>query len=327
MTVQEVVLDLLSYANVYGFDLGGVDEDETEIVRAVAAVNHALQDIYRDGPQSLRYDSRSSFINAPTSINLAFVQGAKTATMVADFAAWMRGCSILVDGDSVLNRIVDITEATGTSTFSLQRAYLGTTGTHSCLVYGDAFLMDADVVAIIEPVWLSPDNVRLRPAQTKTDFMHSNYSWWTCPRSGRYCCYIPFYTTWEKVTGVPTTYRVEQRSDSAITGGGSIYLGLNPMPTVIGNVSYDVYRKPVLISRDDLAEDGGNDPDVAIAAIPDDMVESVLLPIARWKYVGAHPEAKIGEKNATLKAAYDEAVMSLKTEGSPQINSTRARYI
>lgn len=327
MTVQEVVLDLLSYANVYGFDLGGVDEDETEIVRAVAAVNHALQDIYRDGPQSLKYDSRSSFIHAPTSISLAFTQGGKTATMNADFSAWMRGCSILVDGDSVLNRIIDITETSGTSTFTLQRAYLGTTGTHAGLVYGDAFLMDADVVAVIEPVWLSPDNVRLRPAQTKTDFMHSNYSWWTCPRSGRYCCYIPFYTTWEKVTGVPTTYRVEQRSDSAITGGGSIYLGLNPMPTVVGNVSYDVYRKPVLISRDDLAEDGGDDPEVAIAAIPDDMVESVLLPIARWKYVASHPEAKIGEKNATLKTANDDAVNSLKSEGSPQINASRARYL
>lgn len=325
MTVQEVVLDLLSYANVYGFELGGVPEDETEIVRAVAGVNHALQDIYRDGPSSLKYDSRSSFVNAPTTITLACTLGGKTATKAGSFAEWMRGCSVMIEGDSILNRIVDITTVGGNSVFSLQRAYLGATGSHSGLVYGDCFLMDSDVVAVIEPVCLSPDNIRLWPAQTKADFMRTRY--WSCPVSGRYCCYIPFYTTWEKVTGVPTTYRVEQRSDSAIVGGGSIYLGLNAMPTVVGNVSYDVYRKPALISRDDLAESGGDDPDVAIAAIPEDMVESILLPIARFKYTAAHPEAKVGEKNTTLKVAYDEAVASLKGEGSPQINANRARYI
>jgi hypothetical protein len=332
MTVQEVVLDLLAYANIYGFEQGGIDkgEDEGEVIRGIAAVNQSLELIYRDGPESLKYDSRASFINLPTPITLNLTYGLKTATKTGNFAAWMRGCSVMIDGDAILNRIKDISyAATGDlSTFTLLRAYTGATAAHIGTVYADSLLMDDDVVAVIEPVTLAP-NTRLHPAQTKGQFMGSQY-WRIIGGSRNAWCYIlPWYTTWEKITGVPQQYRVEQMSDTAFVGGGSLYLGLNPMPTQVGNVNYDVYRKPVQITRAMLDEQGGNDPMASFGAMPSDMIESFLLPIARWRYVAAHPNVQNRELRASLKSEYDEATMRLRNGASltPQLNTVRARYL
>lgn len=329
MTVQEVVLEVLRLANIYGFTLEGANggEDEGEIVGAVGVVNQSIQLIYRDGPLALKYAERSSYINVPTTITLNLTQGQKTATKTGNFAAWMRGCSLLIDGDTMLNRIADASYVTSgdTTTFTLLRAYTGATGIHNATVYADSFLLDVDVAAVLEPVTIAPNN-RLRPAQSKADFMASHY--WSCPISGRSCCFVPFYTTWSKVVGVPQEFRVEQQYDSARVGG-SMYLSLNPMPTVAGTVNYDVYRTPVLISRDDLDEEGGDDPEIDVKAIPPDMVESYLLPFARWKYVASHPNIQNRELRGSLKTEYDEAYMRLKNASSlnPQQAVTRARYI
>src|SRR5215471_2011892 len=327
MTVQEVVLECLAYAGVYGFTLGGVDEDEAEIVRAVAAVNNAIQTIYNDGPISLKYDSRSSYFNPPTNLTLALTQGGKTAVLTGNFPAWMRGCSVNIAGDAILNRITDITFDSGSnsSTFKLLRAYTGLAGNQQCTVYGDCALLDSDVAQVFEPVTLAP-NTRLIPAQSKERFMRMNY--WYCPVTGRRCNFIPFYTVWEKVQGVPQNYRVERRLDSAALGG-SLYLSLNPMPTWGCNVSYDVYRKPDLISRDMLDEEGGDDPEVEFSMLPPEMIESYLLPIARWKFVCSHPEVKITEARPTLEPDYQEAMARLKQGMSiePQINRVRVTYI
>jgi hypothetical protein len=332
MTVQEIVLDLLAYANIYGFSLGGADngEDESEIVRAVGAVNQSIQIIYRDGPESLKYGSRSAYINPTTNITLTTTQGQKTATMVGQFAEWMRGCSALIGGEQMLNRIVDITyngndAPAPTSTFTFLRALTGASGTPQATIYGDCFLMDADVAAVLEPVTLAR-TWRLRPAQSKVDFLSTYY--WSCPISGRRCCYYPFYTLWEKVTGVPQEFRVEALQDSARTGT-SIYLSINPMPLAPANLTFEVYRKPILITRADLDEQGGDDPEAEVKALDPDMVESYLLPIARWKYVAAHPNVQNREVRGSLKTVYDEAYMRLKNGASlnPQQTLTRARYI
>jgi hypothetical protein len=333
MTVQEVVLDLLSYANIYGFELGGTDkgEDEGEVVKGVAAVNQSLELIFLDGPESLKYDSRSSFLNVPTTITLNLTQGQNTATMLGNFAPWMRGCSVRIDGDAILNRIKDAVfdnQVPGETIFTLLRAYTGATGAHTGTVYSDSLLLDADVMAVLEPVTLAP-NTRLHPAQTKGEFMGSQY-WRVLGGSRNAWCYIlPWYTTWEKTAGVPQQYRVEQMQDTARKGGGSLYLGLNPMPTQLGNVNYDIYRKPVPIDRTMMNEEGGNDPAIDIPCLPPDMIESFLLPFARWKYVSAHPNVQNREIRASLKSEYDEAVQRLRNGASltPQLNITRARYL
>jgi hypothetical protein len=330
MTVQEIVLDLLSYANIYGFELGGstTGEDEGEVVKAVAAVDHAVQTIYADGPQSLKYSARASYINAPTPITWTTTTGSKLVTVPGQFAPWMRGCSTLIAGEQLLNRIVDIVyDSVGDlSTYSLLRTITGAGGNQLATVYGDCYLLDPDVSAVLEPVTLA-SNWRLRPAQSKIDFLRTYY--WSCPISGRRCCYYPFYTVWEKVIGIPQDYRVEQRMDTANIGG-SLYLSVNPMPLMAGNINYDVHLKPVPIDREtDLAEDGGDDPGATIKSLPADMVESYLLPIARWKYVAAHPNIQNRETRGALKDEYEESTMRLKNGESltPQLNAVRARYI
>lgn len=339
MTVQEVVLDLLAYAGVYGFKLEGsadnTAEDEGELVRAIAAVNQTIQLLYRYGPQSFKYASRSSYINPVATITVTTTSGAKTASLGAsNFPEWMRGCSIMIDGDTVLNRINDYSSDDNvhlTNTANLLRAYLGTSGSHTATVYADTYLVDSDVAAILEPVSLAP-NTRLWPAQTKGQFLSGSYNWpvrwWKGALDGRHCCYVPWYTTWEKTIGAPQTFRVEEKIDGARTGG-SIYLSVNPMPTAAGNITYDVALRPTQITRNDLKEDGSDDPNVAFECISPDLLELYLLPIARWKYVAAHPALKNREGRQPLKAEYDEAYLNLRHGStlSPSVKTTKAKYI
>jgi hypothetical protein len=131
------------------------------------------------------------------------------------------------------------------------------------------------------------------------------------------------------VVGIPHDYRVEQRKDTANLGG-SLYLSVNPMPTVAGNINYDVHLRPMPINRDlDLNEEGGDDPLAQIESLQPDMIESYLIPIARWKYVAAHPNIQNRETRAALKNEYDEAMLRLRNGASldPQINAVRAVYI
>jgi hypothetical protein len=334
VTIQEIALDLLQYAGVYGFTLPPNSdalpaEDETEVVRAITAMNAAMEILFRDGPVAIKYASRSVYLNPPTQITLNLTQGSPTATTTG-FVAWMRGCSLQIAGDSMINRFQDAVyqSSIGSWAITLLRAYTGSSGGQLATVYADSALLDADVSAVQEPVEIPPD-IRLRPSTSKSDFLTSlffTHRYWP----PRYMTqYVSFFTLWEKTFGVPQTYRVEQQLDSARVGG-SLYISLNPIPTGAAmNLTFDVMRKPVIIDRSGLAEDGGNDPGLQLTQIPAEMVESYYMPIARWYYVSTHPSLKNRETRGTLKAHYDEALLRLRSGQAltPQVNPVHVRYL
>jgi hypothetical protein len=99
------------------------------------------------------------------------------------------------------------------------------------------------------------------------------------------------------------------------------------MPIVKGNFTFDVYRKPVLVSRADLDEQGGNDPAKEVQALEPDLIESYLLPFARWKYVAAHPNVQNREVRGSLKTEYDETFMRLKNGMSVTPQQTTVAFV
>jgi hypothetical protein len=145
MTGQEVILDLLRYIGVTGFTAVANDQrlnrpglDNDDIRRALAALNSALQTVQKYGPQALKDDERAAFFNNPANVAItALVANGQSATLSAPPPAWMLGCSILIAGDSDINRIMDITG----SDLSLLRGYRGPGGVVSATVYADCALL------------------------------------------------------------------------------------------------------------------------------------------------------------------------------------------
>jgi hypothetical protein len=132
VTGQEVILDLLRYIGVTGFTAVDNDQrlnrpglDNDDIRRALAALNSALQTIQKYGPQSLKDDERAAFFNNPTSVQIvALVTNGQSATLSAPPPAWMVGCSILVPGDSDMNRIAKSRRNRHRQTWSASRNFI-----------------------------------------------------------------------------------------------------------------------------------------------------------------------------------------------------------
>jgi len=321
MTHQDAVLDLLKYVGIYGFaptssseEVGG--EDDADINMAVASVNFALQEFYRRGPKALKEGHLAAYLNAPTTITLTTVSESIAATGTTQ--AWMKGCSVLIDGDPGLNKIIEIVG----SNVTLLAPYHGASGAHGALVYADAVKLPVNVSTVLDPVEI-PGSHRLRPCAGRVDFelMGGNGSVCYLVDMGGYGsgAFYPMLNS-NKQTGAPRVWLIEQ--DRV----GGLYLGLNPMPTKASNILYDAYLKPEVVIRADLNETGGADPGVAFTSIPADTVESVLLPIARAHFF-QHPSLKNNEMRPTIKEERMDAISTLQTGLGNKVVPVRVRYL
>lgn len=401
LTRQQLVLDLLAYIGVSGFGVGGGGDDPTDdndLTKALIAVNAALQLIFDKGPGSIKTDQRSGVLNVPTAIVLNCASNG--CVFVSGQESWMEGCSVQIDGDSVMNRIarmsggVQLVVAGVTTIYNvttlfngfvqynslgetnpsinslihhaatkwsfydagsdriykqipgnfahpwdvpqwldggtgdpvsikvtrypflsiaaeveLLRSYSGADGNHAATVYCDSIPLDGSIRAVIEPVELFRNNVRyskLVPAQSKAMFDRYFQS-----RSNPPLNFI----------GTPSTYFVEKRRNV-------LYLQVAPAPAVAGNVGFGVYLKPERVTLDDLATDGGDDPGTPFESLDDDQIESLLVPIARWKFF-VHPSLLNNEQRNSVKTEHDEAIMRLSGgQGiSPSVSATRVKYV
>lgn len=317
-SAQAVVLDLLRYIGVTGFapvdnrqilNQPGLDDDD--IRRAVAGVNSALQSIQKHGPKNLRVAQRSVVYPDSSTITAAVTSGSKTITVIGP-AATLKGCTIMIDGDGDANRIMAIN---GTA-LTLLRAYLGDTGAAvSATVYGDCATAESDVQAIEEPVFGSND-LRIFPARDMAHFENLHTQWctlwggnpsWNWASWGGQYLYLeePLRdgTLQIRITPRPPRFNVtfQARLRAERITSGSTYIGVTPTFA---------------------------DPGYYFTSLHDDNVESILLPIARWRFVSGHPAVKNTETASRLKVEYDEAMELLKTGNKLTSVSkpTRARY-
>lgn len=318
MTAQEVVLDLLRYIGVTGFtavendqalNRPGVDTDDVN--KALAAVNGGLSLIQEHGPQSMKFGERAAYYGSPTSIQISAVatQG-QSATATATPPAWMLGCSILLDGDSDLNRVMDITG----NVFSFLRGYRGSTGMPiGATVYFDCALLSDEIAAVLAPVAGSP-NLELRPARSLEEFNR-----FTLRNLGQGNAVVE---TPNRQPGVPALYLVERRR------GGDLFLRVTPMPGSPFNATFQAKLNAEQIDEDVLDLTGSGDPAYEFTSLRPTEVTSLLLPLARWLFF-AHPALKNAETRASVKVQYDAVMMKLGNGSAfePAVHDNHAEYI
>lgn len=322
MTVQEVVLDLLHYIGVFGFApltnenaLNQPGLDDLDVGKALTAVNQGLQELQKYGPASLREGERAYFFNDPAAVRVATdATATQSVTFLATPATWIPGCSILIEGDSDLNRVVDVTG----NAVSLLRGYRGATGANvGAVVYADCAQLSDEVKAVQAPVIATP-NIPLYPANSLRHFMEVTQDWAYQQLLG---AVGQGYGT-SKPLGQPRLYWVEPKGD------GSLYLRLNPIPVTRTNVTFWANLRAQQVSVSALALDGAADPGIEFANMAPDNVESVLLPLARGKFL-AHPSFKNAAVRAEISSAYRRVMDELR-DGSGFIirsEASRVRYI
>lgn len=316
MTGQEVVLDLLRNIGVTGFTAVENDQalnrpglDSDDLRRALSAINSGLQIIQRFGPQSLKQGERAAFFRDPGAVAiLVLVTNGQSATLSATPPSWMLGCSILIDGDADVNRINDITG----SNISLLRGYRGPGGVVGAVVYADCVLLNPEVGAVLEPVYGSQsangiaNNQRLRPAADLNEF-----------------------TRWQREQGIasrqigiPNRYLVERRRN------GDLFLRITPMPGSSFNATFEAKLRAEHVTDAIVNITGGSDPGYEFTSLHRDEVDSVLLPISRWKFF-THPALKNAESRGAVKAEYDEVMISLRngTTFEVSVKGERTLYI
>lgn len=325
LSAQKVVLDLLRFIGVVGFtpaandqalNQPGLDDDDTR--KAIAAVNSALQTVQKHGPQNLKQGERSASYVAPATITLTInpVTNAKLATASVAPPARMLGCSILIDGDAEINRITAIT-----GTFvSLLRGYLGAAGTISATVYSDCAALDDDVATVLEPVQGS-GNLLLYPADI-TEFERLRHRCWDYGWPSGYGLGGTIQSI-AAVIGAPARYLVERQR------GGIPLLRIAPIPPSAMNVTFQAKLRAERITVAVLDLTGVTDPAYYFTSLHDDDVESVLLPIARWRFCSGHPAVKNMETSNRLEKEYTEVMTMLKNGGllESSVATQRVRYI
>lgn len=319
MTGQEVLLDLLGYIGIKTFTPGGGSNalnrpnvSTGDINRGLSAINAALQEIQVKGPTEFKQDRRSVTLYAPTPVTLT-VTDPVTITMTAGQQDWMVGCSIKIDGDPYQNEIVGVSGPD----ISLLRAHPGSPGSNvGAVVYCDAVLLESDVGAVLEPVEMPP-NRRLTPANSRADFDRFTYqnNQESTPA-----------TSITKSVGTPSLYWVEPYY-SLVQNYLPLYIRVNPMPGSQTSLIFRAERKTERVGGSIYGSDD-TDPDYEFTSVPADMVESILLPAARY-YFTAHPSFKNKESRQAIVDQYKQAMDSITVGASnfnPSRRRTRVRY-
>lgn len=323
LTAQSVVLDLLHYIGVTGFtavqneqSLNQPGLDDVDTRRALAAVNSGLQTVQKWGPQDFKYARRSADFVAPITLSLTVANGSKIAVASVPPAVRNKGCSILIAGDTDLNRIMDITSNTNVN---LLRAYLGTgaagvPGT----VYCDCVALADDVQAVAKPVY-GTNNIELVKARDIDDFERIRIRSW-CHINNAYLGTIETITT---AIGIPVRWITERQRN------GVPFLRIAPMPPLAFNATFQAKLRAERITATVLDTTGVTDPGYYFTSLNDDEIESLLLPIARHRFIAGHPSVKNAETRAAVQREYDEVMAGLKngTALESAVPDDRAVYI
>lgn len=135
--------------------LESVSDGPASVEQEIIACLQEAQALLADSNPSFFYkirDGEAAAIRAPKTITIAVTQYGKTAT-VTGWEAWMSGCTVLIDGDDNYNRLLNPFVAD--TARSLQRPYMGTSGSKSATVWNDWSILASNVRSICQPVMLN----------------------------------------------------------------------------------------------------------------------------------------------------------------------------
>lgn len=277
MTVQQIVLHMLSYIGVRDLDPAknttsaspGMASGGTgaygDIQFALNKLNMAMQHVFREGPANLSERPGGGILKAPRQVVMNVTQYSTACVVVSGWEADMIGCSVMNSGDSA-------GENTFLSQTKLRRPHPGSTGQITCSVFHDCLTLASDVRALIEPIEFPNRFPEIVITTTQKDFDSFN--------SG--------YVGTQKRSAQPRAVFLD-----AIYGGAAPVkvIKFNPMPDQIYPVRWYEKIDPTpyvltdVIGSSDETAGPFTDPNTIL---PIHWVESVLLPIAT-EFFMSHP--------------------------------------
>lgn len=268
--------------------LESVSDGPASVEQEIIACLQDAQCLLADSNPAYFYKMREGeamVVREPATITLDVAQFGKTA-IITGWESWMSGCSILIDGDTNYNRLLNPTAAG--STKSLQRPYMGTTGTKTATVWCDWLLLEKYIRSVCQPVTLD-QSVMLGRAESLAAVTGKS----AAPR-------LP-------VTGLPS-----QWYPLAFTHLGDDRAGilLNRLPSAQYLLSFDakIAYDPILSlsdARTEIVPGGGRD-------------NSIFLPVVRYLFASqpgcSTPKSELqdGFQRATT------AALALRVDGSRQ---------
>lgn len=261
MTTAELFSRLLSRATVR--DPGRVPFDDA--VEIVAGMNAGISEYYKLAPARFSRTTISKLLPAPATVSVQAVNGSATLGATA-FAEAQRGASVVVGDDAGQNEVV--------GPDSLLDAYLGTTGTVSASVYGDAVVLgDATFRRVVSHPRLNDGTeLKVDDALVNRNFKGT------------------------RGIGTPRRYCVEM---SGAAGGGKdvAILRVDPMPNKAFIARMEVELSPLKIVYADLSAP-------VDVPVPADMEHS-LIALIRWHLKGNElfPDSQDTDSKAELARA------------------------
>lgn len=266
-----------------------------------ACMTAALQEMVAYGPQEIRNRDSGGWLNAPTQVSVACVQGSSAVT-ITTWAAWMLGCTIVITGDNYDNEI-------NTQT-SLARPYSGATGTATATVYADCIQLDDTINMVLPPVQVPPQ-WPLIAATTREEFMQiSGYPLVTDSSGSPYG--FPYWWFTQKAIGRPVAWFLDSYYDATSTFLPR-RLRVGPMPNEAMPLAFRAGLNPLRILTTDIDNMGHTDPGVALP-IPDSWVESLYYPIFVKKLSGL-PQFRNANMQPEVDRSYRQAVKNMQTMG------------
>lgn len=264
--------------------------------RILSDLNRTLQEIYSLHPKAwFSTDHRAEQVRAPVSVTLDVTNGSKTIANLATSSSWMVGCTIVIAGDSAQNMLVK----TDTANFSLLKPYQGSTAAGvGGIVYQDVLHPGTDVEQVMAPV-MAEGHWELRPVNHERDRQTADPGEYATSghRATRSQLYPLPWTT--RPIQIPEAYIVERNFDYS-TGAVSARMRFSALPPAAFVCSFHAKIVAGMTTVTDLAD--------TRTLVPFDLVDSVLLPMVRWKFA-SWPQFT-GDAGA-LKADYDAALVML----------------
>ena len=255
MTVREAVKAMFRYLRTEQrvIPYVGTTYDDP-VPDAVDALNGALQQMAVFAPLFAVKQQRSAWFRAPAAVAVGGLShGALAATVASGtWPAWAAGCQVLLPGDAAMNRIVALSDDGTVAT--LQFPHLSGTASGTATVHADCVELEADVIAVLEPV---------RPRGSRRTLL---------PAGGR-----------EELASVDAAQETRYFVETALTPGAvKLRLMLSGAVTEDLVLEFQARTAPAMVTVADVYDAEGDpdeDPGTALP-VAGGFVESIFLPLA-----------------------------------------------
>lgn len=282
-----------SIANTRVRDLSNVSVDDAQCL--ITALNFALQEFFDLAPDRYKRTTLTSTLEAPASMSVVIANGA-TVTTGNPFTAAQRGSTITLSGDSMQNEIV--------ATNALLRPYLGSAGTASGTVYGDAVqFTNFRVERVIghPRVWSLEDDYQTTLRQVDGEGVND----------GPQNTFLTWWHTQHTNTGTPNWYKLEYVGGSEQTASDSVMLlRVAPKPTQQMGIEMEVDIRSAAYAITAVTSPQNIPVDRSYASHLLPLIKEHLISTPLWT---ALPQAtrKVEQQAATARQRIEELPTSL----------------